>query len=871
MRTNSLLIFAFLLSLPVFCPRAVRADDSAKPPGVLWVIPHTHWEGAVFKTREEYLDVGLPHILEALRLLKTQPSYRFLLDQVAYVRPFLERYPEEAAAFRKFVDEGRLQLVLGMDVMPDVNMPGGETFIRQILYGKGYYRDQLGVDVTNCWLVDTFGHHAQLPQLLRLAGYKTFWFSRGVPSRQHPSEFVWQGIDGTRIPAFWLPHSYGLMYNSPKDLPRFEQFVKGRYELLGRYSHEADRVACSGVDVSEPEEHLAPIIEAYSRKPNQPLQLKLAVPSDFEAVVAQRKNLQIFRGELNPIFQGTYSSRIEIKQEMRDMERVLTTAETLGVLAERMGGGIPERMCWPAWEPVLFNETHDLASGVMTDHVYEDTLASYAFSRRLANQWIETLREQIAAKIDTRGSGTSGSGISSSGIPIVVFNTLGWPRTDVAEATVGIAEPGIYGFRMEDADGKDVPVQLAETTRRKDGGIETARLIFRAREVPALGYCVLHAIPQKNPDQAERETAPSVDGEFYRLTIDPSTGVITSLVEKTGEREVLAAPANVVSREADKGDLWELYQGLDGGSAIAMKRKQPVPRAGQAKLTSEFHGPPQKMRAGSVFAEFRVAHPFDTGSFETRIRCYSGLPRIDIWTTLVNNEKFVRYQALFPTAVAHGKILHAIPFGSSERPEGIEFPAQDWVDYSDAQGGLALLNRGLPGNLTTDSTMMVSLLRSHTLGAYGFGGGYEPGMSSESGRQLGKARTVQYALYPHAGDWRDAKVFRAGLEFNRPLIAAKATAHSGELPRRWGLLEVTPSDIVVSALKPGRGGAAILRVYEATGRPAKNVVIQFRRKLASARECNLLEDPGRSQSIENNSFRFELRGFEIKTFELRFP
>src|SRR5271167_4939532 len=90
--------------------------------GTFWIIPHTHWEGAVFKTREEYLEMGLPHILQALRLLKAQPSYRFVLDQVAYVKPFLERYPEEEPAFRKFVSEGRLQLVLGMDIMPDVNM-----------------------------------------------------------------------------------------------------------------------------------------------------------------------------------------------------------------------------------------------------------------------------------------------------------------------------------------------------------------------------------------------------------------------------------------------------------------------------------------------------------------------------------------------------------------------------------------------------------------------------------------------------------------------------------------------------------------------------------------------------------------------------
>ena len=110
----------------------------------LWLIPHTHWEGAVFKTREEYLEIGLPHILTALSLLRTHPEYRFVLDQVAYVRPFLERYPEQAAAFRQYVAEGRLQIVCGNDVMLDVNMPSGESWVRQVLYGKGYYRDSSG-------------------------------------------------------------------------------------------------------------------------------------------------------------------------------------------------------------------------------------------------------------------------------------------------------------------------------------------------------------------------------------------------------------------------------------------------------------------------------------------------------------------------------------------------------------------------------------------------------------------------------------------------------------------------------------------------------------------------------------------------------
>src|SRR5579862_6631867 len=166
------------------CPAQTRDPVTSAPMDrqTLYYIPHTHWEGAVFKTREEYLEMGLPNILQALCLLKKYPDYKFTLDQVAYFKPFLERYPEEAAAFRKFVSEGRLQIVGGMDVMPDDVKPGGELFVRQMQYGKQYCREQLGIDVTVAWLLDTFGHHPQLPQLLKEAGYTSFWFCRGVPN-----------------------------------------------------------------------------------------------------------------------------------------------------------------------------------------------------------------------------------------------------------------------------------------------------------------------------------------------------------------------------------------------------------------------------------------------------------------------------------------------------------------------------------------------------------------------------------------------------------------------------------------------------------------------------------------------------------------
>jgi alpha-mannosidase len=269
-----------------------------------------------------------------------------------------------------------------------------------------------------------------------------------------------------------------------------------------------------------------------------------------------------------------------------------------------------------------------------------------------------------------------------------------------------------------------------------------------------------------------------------------------------------------------------------------------------------------------VFSEFRVAHPFDGGSFASAVRIYNGVRRIEFHTRLVNNEKYVRYQAIFPTTIEGGRNVHEIPFGAIERPDRIEFPAQNWVDQGDGRRGIALLNVGLPGNVADGGTLMLSLLRSHNLGRYGFGGGYEPGMSSESGFQLGIERSMRYALVPHAGDWTSARVFRDGYEFNHPLIVRKAAPHAGPLPKRWGLLEVSSPQVVVSSLAPDRDGRPVLRVYEATGQPAPGVTVALRMGVASAVEVNLLGDAGRDLPTEGDSVSFDLKPFEIKSIRL---
>ncbi len=128
---------------------------------------------------------------------------------------------------------------------------------------------------------------------------------------------------------------------------------------------------------------------------------------------------------------------------------------------------------------------------------------------------------------------------------------------------------------------------------------------------------------------------------------------------------------------------------------------------------------------------------------------------------------------------------------------------------------------------------------------------------------------MQYALVPHAGDWREAGVFHDGWEINHPLICRNVLPHTGNLPGRWGLLDVSNRNVVVSSLKPTRDGEIALRLYEASGRPAPGMTIKLRANVRSAREANLMEDVGADVKTDGNSVQLDLTPFEIKTIRLK--
>jgi len=248
------------------------------------------------------------------------------------------------------------------------------------------------------------------------------------------------------------------------------------YQQLAPFSQgQLDRVGLSGDDVSDPDVFWPDLVGRFNKQTNMPFTLHFGVPTDFEKLVANRPNPSVITGERNPLFQGIYSTRIELKQRMRETERLLTTDEKFGALSAWLGTPPDNNMIWRAWEPALFNVTHDQASGVMTDHVYDDVNRGYDFAQRLGGEMFEQRVGSVLSRIDTSGEG----------VPIVVFNTLGWSRTDVARGDVGFAEGGIKDFEVLDPAGKSVPAQNTEVGFFADGGLRRVKFEFIARDVPA--------------------------------------------------------------------------------------------------------------------------------------------------------------------------------------------------------------------------------------------------------------------------------------------------------------------------------------------------------------------------------------------------
>ena len=184
---------------------------------VIYLVPHTHYDAIWVFNKEDYYYINIEFILkQAVQLMKTT-DYKFLIEQTFLLEHIENKYPELFADITTLARKNKIEVAGGQYLLSDVMLPNGEVLIKEIVEGKKYVKEKLHQDVRVAWGADEFGFNAQWPQILLGCGYKYFAFRRGL-DKPKPSEFLWEGLDGSRIICHWMP----LGYRAGLDLTRLD-------------------------------------------------------------------------------------------------------------------------------------------------------------------------------------------------------------------------------------------------------------------------------------------------------------------------------------------------------------------------------------------------------------------------------------------------------------------------------------------------------------------------------------------------------------------------------------------------------------------------------------------------------------------------
>jgi len=348
---------------------------------VAHIINHTHWDREWFLT-SVYTNPWIPGLVDALeRLVRDNPDYQFLLDgQTLVIEDLLKLAPGYRDKVDRLVQGGNL-IIGPYYCQPDWRITGGESLIRNLLYGR-QDMEQHGGHNRAGWLVDTFGHISQAPQLHRMFGLETTFVWRGVP--QLDPFFFWQGADSSQLLTMHLIGGYRNLYGITQTPEIAVKRLETEVAKLRPYYPTADIPLFDGYDLEQSPEDPVRFYQEHAVAIPQYLHIRGSAPGDFAETISDRlERLPVIRGELNSgkygaTFPGTLSSRTYLKVMHCDCEHLLfKLAEPLAVLA-RLKGRAYNAQQYESWGRMLLqNSVHDCICGVSIDQVHEKAEYSY--------------------------------------------------------------------------------------------------------------------------------------------------------------------------------------------------------------------------------------------------------------------------------------------------------------------------------------------------------------------------------------------------------------------------------------------------------------------------------------------------------------
>jgi alpha-mannosidase len=828
---------------------------------------NSHIDAAWLWPVTETVDVVKRTFGTALQLMNEYPDYTYTQSAAAYNEWVADKYPAMNEEIKKRIKEGRWEIVGGMWVEPDLNMPDGESQVRSLLLGKRFFQKQYGVDVRIGWNPDSFGYNWQLPQIYKRSGMDYFVTQKMTwnDTNQLPFKlFWWQSPDGSKVLSYF-PHDYANNNLNPvrltADLATARQRAPGMDEMMdlygigdhgggptraildeGNHWAQPDKImpkmqfglaqsfftnAEQKVSSNSPEWNYTSIAKGY----------KFPTPEPGKIDIPTWKDEMYFE-----YHRGVMTSQAQHKRNMRESEEQALNAEKYASLAWLNGDAYPNKEFTDAWKKITFNGFHDLAAGSGIGIIYKEAQAEFDQVRLATNEISNKSLHTLAASINTKAAGD---------VPILVFNPLAWPHTGITTATVQLPTPSPSGISVLDSHNNILPSSILSS----DPKTNTYKLLIAAKDVPSLGYQVLHVTSGAKPFTTDlKASGTTLENAVLRVVVDPATGCITSLFDKKSNFESLAKGAcgNQLQTFKDTPKDYDAWN-IDPGTLDHMT---PIDKVDSVQLVEK----------GPMRAVIRVTRTWQSSKFVQDIQLYANTDTVDIVNDIDWHETHVLLKAAFPLAASGPMATYEIPYGTIDRTTTrkntweqakFEVPAMRWADLGDGQHGFSLLNEAKYAYDAKDNVLRLSLLRSPTW----------PDPEADRGHQH-----FSYALYPHAGTWKQALTERRGYQYNYELRAMQVGSHVGSLPLEHSYASVAPENVVLTAVKKAEDdNGLIFRVFEWAGKQSE-VTFTVPLGATAATETNLMEKPlGSPLSLAGNKVTIPIQPYEILSIRVDYP
>jgi len=778
-------------------------------------IGHTHIDVAWLWTLAQTKEKVQRSFATVLELMKYYPEYKFMMSQPQLFQYLSEVAPEIYDKIKQLVKEGRWELEGAMWLEADCNLTSGESLVRQILHGKRHLKKEFNVESEILWLPDVFGYNASMPQIMKKSGIKHFVTSKiswNDTNILPYDTFIWQGIDGSEIMTDFITAQdfkrFGEYQNETTYVglitPSMVAGTWNRYQQK-QYNDEVMLVYGWGdggggptADMLEQQRRLSYGLPGIPKTKMSTLKEHISyVEEKFNKSCKEIGRIPKWIGELYLEFhRGTYTSMAKNKRYNRKAEMLMQKLESLLVLNSDVltNSKIKEKI-YAMWDVILLNQFHDIIPGSSIKQVYDDSWKQYETLFTEGNQLFDDLIRKLVEHIK-----------SESGV--FVYNSLGFARSDLISVNGKMYESGLipaYGWKIMQPQAVESAVTIANNT---------------------------------------------VENKYYILTVD-STGRISKLYDKRRQRDVFAynQAGNEIQIFEDmplEYDNWEL--------ADYYPTKCKIIGATSVSIVDE------GCRKG-----FKIDYKYHDSTMTQYIYLYDSLERIEVKNEIDWHEHKQIMKIAFPLNVHTNKANYDIQFGNVERATHkntdwdaakFEVCGQKWVDLSEYDFGVSLLNDCKYGYNTEENVLKLTVLKCGTY----------PNEEADQGYH-----EFSYAIYPHDGDFRTGKTVQQAYSFNQSLESLSVAANSdGEKANEFSFVTTDNENIIVDTIKCAEDNDdIIIRLYDAYNRSA-NVKLKFGVTVLKAQLCDLMENVIQDLDISNdNEVNIFVKNFEIVTIRIK--